>query len=73
MTQALLPLAVLACPIGMVLMMFFMGRGLMGGKKNADATPGSDADVDSLRAEAARLDARIAELEARGAPEHAER
>lgn len=73
MEQVLLSLAVLACPLGMVLMMVFMGRGMMGGKKRADADDRPGDDVGTLKAESARLDARIAELESRGVPEPAER
>ena len=75
MEQVLLTLAVLACPLGMVLMMVLMGRGMMGGKKGAGAGSGSGPgdDVGALKAESARLDARIAELESRGVPETAER
>ena len=73
MSQVLLSLAVLACPLGMVLMMVFMGRGMMGGNKSADAESLPADDVRTLKAESARLDARIAELELRGAPEEVER
>jgi hypothetical protein len=71
--QMLLSLAVLACPLGMVLMMVLMGRGMMGVKKNSDAKPESGDDVGALKAESARLAARIAELESRGVPEAVER
>lgn len=73
MNQVLLSLAVLACPLGMVVMMVLMGRGMMGGKKSAGGGPSSGDDVDALRAESARLDARIVELESHGVPETAER
>ena len=73
MEQVLLSVAVLACPLGMVLMMVLMGRGMIGGKKSAAGGSGSGDDVHALRAESARLDARIAELESRGVPETAER
>ncbi|WP_217921953.1 hypothetical protein [Miltoncostaea oceani] len=73
MEGILLSLAVLACPLGMVLMMMLMGRGMMGGKKSANADRNSGDDVGTLRAESARLDGRIAELEARGVPETVER
>jgi hypothetical protein len=72
MEQVLLPLALLACPIGMVLMMFFMGRGMLG-KKRGDAKASSGEDLASLKAEAARLDERIADLESRGSAERVER
>lgn len=73
MEQVLLSLAVLACPLGMVLMMVLMGRGMLGGKKSAGAGDRSGEAVGALRAESACLDARIAELESRGLPEPAER
>lgn len=68
-SSPLLLLAVLACPVGMGLMMLFMGRGMMGGKKQT-ATPldneaGSLAD---MKAEQARLAAKISSLEERQAP-----
>jgi hypothetical protein len=65
MEQVLLALALLACPIGMVLMMLFMGRGMFG-KKREDTGAGTGHDLASLKAEAARLDERIADLESRG-------
>lgn len=73
MEQILLSLAVLACPLGMVLMMMLMGRGMMGGKRSANVDRNSRDDIGTLRAESARLDGRIAELEARGVPETVER
>lgn len=73
MEQILLALAVLACPLGMVLMMVFMGRAMVGGKTSAKADSHPGDDVGTLRAESARLDARIAEIEARGVPETVER
>ncbi len=64
MKELLLPLAVLACPIGMGLMMLFMGRGMFGGAKRQQLKPDPAGDLTSLKAEAARLDARIEALEA---------
>ena len=57
--DALVPLALLACPIGMGLMMFFMMRG-MGGARKHDAPGGSLPD---LKAEQARLAEKIDALE----------
>jgi len=54
-------------------MMLLMGRGMLGGRKSADAGGRSADDVDALRAESARRDAGIAELESRGVSEPAER
>jgi len=57
--EPLVLLAVLACPIGMGLMMFFMAKGMMGGKKEDD----SSADVEQLRAEQQRLSSEVERLE----------
>lgn len=62
MESILLPLALLACPVGMGVMMWFMGRGMMGGKRD-DAT-GAPALPD-LKAEQARLAEKIEALEGR--------
>ena len=52
MESTLILLAVLACPVGMGLMMWFMSRG----SKRDDAAAGeSAASVEQLRAEQARL------------------
>ncbi|MEK6252177.1 MAG: hypothetical protein AABM43_09585 [Actinomycetota bacterium] len=65
----LAPLALLACPIGMGLMMFFMGKGMMGGKKEEP----DKASVEDLRAEQQRLAAEVERLEQQtGDPELAE-
>ena len=60
----LLPIAVLACPIGMGLMMLFMGRGMFGSAKRQQARHDAGGDLASLKAEAARLDARIEKIQA---------
>lgn len=60
-------LAVLACPVGMGLMMLFMGRGMMGAMKRNDRQ-GADVDNSSLaemKAEQARLAEKIETLEGR--------
>ena len=65
-TSPLLLLAVLACPIGMGLMMFFMGRGMMGGTKQQNDSRQGDANASSLaemKAEQARLAEKIEALE----------
>lgn len=59
--NALLPLAVLACPLGMVLMMVFMAKGMGGGKK--DAQQADPSEVETLRAEQQRLAAEVERLE----------
>lgn len=57
--EPLVVLAVLACPIGMGLMMFFMAKGMMGGKKEDEAS----GEVEQLRAEQERLSSEVARLE----------
>ncbi len=58
MLNSLAPLALLACPIGMGLMMWFMSRGMK-------STRGSDSrSAAELRAERRALDSEIARLEA---------
>ena len=63
-TAALTPLALLACPIGMGVMMWMMGRGSKGQRGDAPPQP---ASVEMLRAQQRQLDADIARLESRGA------
>lgn len=66
MEQLLVPLALLACPVGMGLMMFLMGRGMRGGKKAQETSSARvGGDLASLKAEQARLSARIEEIETR--------
>ena len=57
--EPLFALAVLACPIGMGLMMFFMAKGMMGGKKEDKAS----GEVEQLRAEQERLSSEVERLE----------
>ncbi|MEJ7893853.1 MAG: DUF2933 domain-containing protein [Solirubrobacteraceae bacterium] len=58
--QNLLPLlALLACPIGMGLMMFFMAKG----SRKTDNSPAPVRSAADLRDEQRRLDAEIARLE----------
>jgi hypothetical protein len=53
-------LAVLACPVGMGAMMWFMGKGMRAGKTQADVPA---ASVEGLREEHRRLGAEIERLE----------
>lgn len=59
----LTPLALLACPIGMGLMMFFMGKGMMGGKKEEKP---DNVSIAQLREEQQRLAAEVERLEQGG-------
>ena len=57
LATSLAPLFLLACPVSMGLMMWFMSRGMMGSKKSSEPAPRST--VEDLRAEQARLAAEI--------------
>ena len=65
-------LALLACPVSMGLMMLFMGRGMMGGKKGE--SHGTDARsepaLEDLKAEQTRLAEKIALLDRDATPAH---
>lgn len=62
MEGLLTTLVLLACPVGMGLMMLFMGRGMLGSKKDE---PGSRPSLAQLKSEQARLHAEVERLEAR--------
>ncbi len=63
-SSGLLLLAVLACPVGMGLMMLFMGRGMMGGRKRSDEQDESGRNtLAEMKAEQARLAEKIDALE----------
>ncbi len=63
MESVFLGLAVLACPVGMGLMMWWMGKGMRGNRSNGHQAGGS---LEELRSEHARLGAEIGQLEERG-------
>jgi hypothetical protein len=58
MESVLLTLAVLACPVGMGLMMWFMAKGM-----RKESKPARDASIDDLRAEHSRIGDEIESLE----------
>ena len=55
-------LLLLACPISMGAMMWFMGRGMMGGHKK-DSTSSEAGSLADLKSEQSRLAAKIQALE----------
>jgi hypothetical protein len=63
--SSLAPLALLACPIGMGLMMWFMGRGMRRDKTEDEAATPRAGTLEDLRAEHERLSAHIEALEER--------
>jgi hypothetical protein len=69
MESVVLSLAVLACPVGMGLMMWFMARGMRSGSK-PDAKAATS--LQELQAEHRRLRAEIERLERQSPPSVAE-
>jgi hypothetical protein len=65
MESVLLGLAVLACPVGMGLMMWFMAKGMRSTSK-PDST--AEASLEDLQAEHRRLGAEIERLERDASP-----
>lgn len=68
--EGLIALALLACPVGMGLMMLFMWKGMGGGKSRG--TGSSVRSLPELKAEQARLAAKIDALEEERSAESAE-
>jgi hypothetical protein len=66
METVFIALAALACPIGMGVMMWLMAKGMMGGKKDEEAS----GEVERLRFEQERLAAEVERLERERAGEH---
>jgi len=64
MESVLLGVAVLACPVGMGLMMWFMAKGMRSGSK----TDRERTSVEELQAEHRRLGAEIERLERESPP-----
>ena len=68
-TSPALYIAVLACPVSMVVMMVWMMKGMgmgMGAKKGGE--PPDEESLSSLKAQQDRLEEKVAELEARQMP-----
>jgi hypothetical protein len=64
-TSPLLVLVLLACPVGMGLMMLFMGRGMRGMKQNDGRQRDAEGSpLAQMKAEQARLAEKIETLEA---------
>ncbi|MEU0171424.1 hypothetical protein ABZ214_39260 [Streptomyces iakyrus] len=64
MPEAVYPLLLLACPLGMMLMMWWMMRGSHAGRGQNTApgtTPATQAEIDQLRAELRLMRAQQAE------------
>ncbi|MDP8967446.1 MAG: hypothetical protein M3N04_02490 [Actinomycetota bacterium] len=61
--ELLLVLALLACPVGMGLMMWWMGRTMKNGQSSQAEQPAAPENPEQLRDEHARLTAQIDQLE----------
>ena len=69
-TAAFAPLLLLACPVGMGLMMLFMAKGMKGDSKGGDRADAGE--VQRLRAEQERLAAEVERLESERSTERSE-
>jgi hypothetical protein len=68
--EPLYALALLACPVGMGAMMWFMSKGMMGGNKQKDdASSTQGGSLQDLRKQQHELAADIARLEEHQVPE----
>ena len=66
--ELLYVLALLACPVGMGAMMWFMSKGMMGANKKDDAPSAQGGSLQDLRDEQHRLSVDTARLEAQQVP-----
>ena len=71
--RALLPLLLLACPVGMGLMMWMMNRGNHGKQDQTDQAPPAAGPDPDTQAEIADLRAEVARLRHQPAPGRGER
>ena len=64
-SSGFLPLLLLACPVSMGVMMWFMGRGMMGGRRGekSDSATSENSSFADLEAEQARLAEKIESLQ----------
>jgi hypothetical protein len=68
-SSSLAPLALLACPVGMGVMMWVMSKGMRGRRAAPSHDDQGEPSLADLRAEHRRLGAEIERLERTGRPE----